>query len=123
MANLDDIATIQKNGVVAVNALTEVLAQFKAIYTSAVGSNSYLGVTENSLIYSGAGRLVNVIVSAAAAGGTIHDASTVSGANTSNVIFPIPNSVGLSLVNVPFFDGIVIKPAATSIVGVTYSEG
>lgn len=108
---------------VAVNALTEVLAQFRAIYASAVGSNSYLGVTENSLIYSGPGRLVNVIVSAAAAGGTIHDSATVAGANASNVIFPIPNNLGLSLVNVPFFDGIVIKPAATSTVGVTYSEG
>jgi len=82
VANLDDVVTVQKNGVVALNALTEVLAQFRAIYTSAVGTNSYLGVTENALVYTGAGRLVNVIVSAAAAGGTIHDSATVSGAKT-----------------------------------------
>lgn len=123
MANLDDVITVQKNGVVALNALTEVLAQFKSIYTSAVGNNSYLGVTEDALIYSGSGRLVNVIVSAAAAGGTIHDAATVASATAANVVFPIPNSVGLSVVNVPIFDGIVIKPAAGSTVGVTYSEG
>lgn len=122
MANIDDLVTVQKNGVVAVNALTEVLSQFRAIYASAVGSNSYLGVTDNSLIYSGSGRLVNVIVVAAAAGGTIHDSATVTGANTSNVIFPIPNTVGLTVVNVPFFDGIVIKPAAGSTISVTYSE-
>lgn len=123
MANLDDVVTVQKNGVVALNALTEVLAQFRAIYASAVGTNSYLGVTESSLVYRGQGRLVNVIVSAAAAGGTIHDSSTVAGANTSNIIFPIPNTVGLTLVNVPFFDGLVIKPASASTVGITYSEG
>ena len=123
MANLDDVVTTQKNGVVALNALTAALEQFRAIYQSAVGSQSFLGVTENSLIYSGTGRLVNVIVSAAAAGGTIHDASTVAGANSTNVIFPIPNSTGITLVNVPFFSGLVIKPAAASTVSVTYSEG
>lgn len=122
MANLDDILTTQKNGVVAVNALTEVLAQFKAIYQSAVGSNSYLGVTEDALVYKGAGRLVNVSVTAAAAGGTVHDASSVSGANSSNIIFPIPNQIGLTVVNFPFLEGIVIKPAASSAVSITYSE-
>ena len=122
MANLDDILTTQKNGVVAINALTDVLAQFKAIYESAVGSSSYLGVTEDALVYSGSGRLVNVVVTAAAAGGTVHDASSVSGANSNNIIFPIPNTVGLSLVNFPFLDGIVIKPAAGSVISITYSE-
>jgi hypothetical protein len=123
MANIDDLVTVQKNGVVAVNALTQALEQFRAIYASAVGTATFLGATENSLVYSGSGRLVNVIVSAAAAGGTIHDAASVSAANTTNIIFPIPNTVGLNIVNVPFFDGLVIKPAASSTVGLTYSEG
>lgn len=64
-----------------------------------------------------------MIISAAAAGGTIHDAASVSAANATNVIFPIPNTVGMNVVNVPFFDGLVIKPAASSSVGLTYSEG
>lgn len=123
MANLDDLVTTTKNGVVAINALTQTLEQFRLIYASAVGNATFLGATENSLVYSGSGRLVNVIVSAAAAGGTIHDAASVSAANTANVIFPIPNSVGLSVVNVPFSNGLVIKPASSSTVGLTYSEG
>lgn len=123
MANIDDLVTVQKNGVVAINALTQALEQFRAIYTSAVGTTTFLGATEDSLVHSGPGRLVNVIVSVAAAGGTIHDASSVSSANASNVIFPIPSTAGFTMVNVPFTDGLVIKPAATSAVGVTYSEG
>lgn len=122
MANLDDVLTVQKNGVIAVNALTAALEDFKAMYESFIGTQRYLGVTESSLVYVGAGRLVNAIVSAAAAGGTIHDAATVAAATTSNVIYPVPNSVGIAQVNVPFVNGLVIKPAAGSTVGVTYSE-
>ena len=92
------------------------------MYESVIGTQRYLGVTESSLVYVGAGRLVNAIVSAAAAGGTIHDAATVAAATTSNVIYPVPNSVGIAQVNVPFVNGLVIKPAAGSTVGVTYSE-
>ncbi len=123
MANIDDVVTTMKNGVVAINALTAALEQFRVIYSSAVGNNTFLGASEDSLVYAGSGRLVNVIVSVAAAGGTIHDAGSVSAANASNVIFPIPSTTGLTVVNVPFIDGLVIKPAATSTVSVSYSEG
>lgn len=123
MANFDDLITTAKNGVVGINLLTAALEQFRAIYSSFVGTLSYLGITENSLIYSGSGRLVNVIVSVGAAGGTIHDAATVAGATSANVIFPIPSTTGITSVNVPFFNGLVIKPAATSTVSITYSEG
>lgn len=122
MANIDDLVTVQKNGVVAVNDLTAALNAFREIYQNFVGTNTYLGVTDNSLISTGSGRLVNVLVTAAAAGGTIHDAATVAGANTTNIIYPIPNQVGIVQVNVPFFNGLVVKPAATSNVGLTYSE-
>lgn len=121
MASLDDILTTQKNGVIAINALTEVLASFMSMYESFIGTEAYLGVTESSLIYVGSGRLVNVIVSAAAAGGTVHDAATVATATTSNIIYPIPNTVGIAQVNVPFVNGLVIRPASASVVGATYS--
>lgn len=91
------------------------------MYESFIGTSAYLGVTESVLVYVGSGRLVNVIVSIAAAGGTIHDAASVATATTANIICPVPNAVGVSQVNVPFVNGIVIKPAATSNVGVTYS--
>ena len=122
MANLDDIVTVLKNGVVAMNDLTAALNAFRQSYSSFVGNNTYLGVTDNSLIYAGAGRLVNVMVTAGTAGGTIHDAATGAAASTSNVIFNLPPTTGLTQVNVPFFDGLVVKPGASVTVSLTYSE-
>jgi hypothetical protein len=122
MSNITDLVTVAKNGVVAINDLTAALNSFRDIYASSVGDKTYLGVSDSSLISTTSGRLVNVSVSAAAAGGTIHDAASVATADASNVIFPIPNQVGITQVNVPFFNGLVVKPASSSTVSLTYSE-
>ncbi len=125
MANLDDIVTVLKNGVVAMNDLTAALNSFRQIYTQSIGDNTYLGATDSNLVYTGAGRLVNVIFSGTA-GGTIHDAATVATATTSNVIYNLPTTnPGLYQVNVPFFDGLVVKPnggASAVTLSLTYSE-
>ena len=85
--------TVQKNGVVAINALTDALAAFKALYESFVGDKTYLGATDASLITSGSGRLVNMIISVAGStSGTIHDAASVSSATTANVISIVPQT-------------------------------
>lgn len=122
MANLDDIVTVLKNGVVAMNDLTAALNAFRQSYSSFVGSKTYLGITDDSLVYTGAGRLVNVMVTAGTAGGTIHDAATVAEATASNVIFNLPTSTGLTQVNVPFFNGLVVNPGTSVTVSLTYSE-
>ena len=111
-----------KNGVVAMNDLTAALNAFLQAYSGFVGAKTYLGVTDDSLVYIGPGRLVSVMVTAGTAGGTVHDAATVAGANASNVIFNLPTSTGISHVNVPFFDGLVVKPGSSVTVGLTYSE-
>jgi hypothetical protein len=121
VANLDDIVTVLKNGVVAMNDLTAALNSFRQIYTQSIGDNTYLGASDNNLVYTGAGRLVNVIVTGTA-GGTIHDAATVATATTSNVIYNIPTTASLYQVSVPFFDGLVVKPGAGVTVSMTYSE-
>ena len=123
MANLDDILTVQKNGVIGINLLTEALAQFRAIYAGFVGSNTALGITDDSLIIAGSGRLVNVVVNSGSGGGTIHDAASVALATTDNIIFPIPTtSTGITSVNMPFFNGLVILMGATTNVSISYSE-
>jgi hypothetical protein len=122
VANLDDIVTVLKNGVVAMNDLTAALNSFRQIYNEIVGNNTYLGTTDDSLVYTGAGRLVNVMVTAGTSGGTIHDAATVATATASNVIFNLPTSVGLTQVNVPFFEGLVVNPGSGVTVSLTYSE-
>lgn len=122
MANIDDLVTVQKNGVVAINDLTAALKAFRDIYTSFVGDKTYLGAKDASLIAQGAGRLVNMVVSVAGSGaGTIHDAATVAAADASNVISVIPMAVGIGAINVPFTNGLVIKPGTGQTVTITYS--
>ena len=121
MANLDDIVTVLKNGVVAMNDLTASLNAFRQSYSSFVGSKTYLGITDDSLVYTGAGRLVSVLVTGTN-GGTIHDAATVATATAANVIYNLPTTANLYQVNVPFFEGLVVNPGSSVTVSLTYSE-
>ena len=122
MANIDDLVTVQKNGVIAINALTAAIAEFRAIYQSYVGTDTFLGISDASLVSDGSGRLVNLIVSVAGSGaGTIHDAASVADADTSNVISIIPTTTGVGQINVPFVNGLVVKPGTGQTVGITYS--
>ena len=123
MASLDDVVTVQKNGVIAVNALVQALQSFKAIYESFVGNSSYNGISADSLVKSGSGRLVTVSVITAASGGKIYDVASVADAADANAIYSIPNAIGSVSVNFPFSNGLVIKPAAGSVVSVSYSGG
>ena len=123
MANLDDLVTVQKNGVVAVNALVQALDFFRTIYESFVGNTSSVGLSGDTLISTNAGRLVTVSVITGVAGGKIYDSSTVLGATDANAIYTIPSAVGATTVNFPFFNGLVIKPASGSVVSISYSEG
>jgi hypothetical protein len=123
MANLDDIVTVQKNGVIAVSALVQALDAFKTIYESFVGNTSSVGLSGDALISANAGRLVTVSVITGVAGGKIYDSSTVLDATDANAIYTIPSAVGATTVNFPFFNGLVIKPASGSVVSISYSEG
>lgn len=121
MANLDDVVTVQKNGVVAVNTLVQVLEAFNNIYSNVVGEASFAGISTDTLVRSGAGRIVTVCVIVAAAGGTIHDVDTVGSAGNSNAVYGIPNAIGAYTINFPVATGIVVKPAAGSRISISYS--
>lgn len=122
MAGLDDLATIQKNGVVAVNSLVQSLIDFKTVYERVAGLSSRVGISENAIIFTGSGRVGTVSVTTAAAGGTIHDAESVTEADGTNIIYAIPNAVGIEVVNFPIVNGLVVKPAAGSVLSISYSE-
>lgn len=122
MAGLDDLATIQKNGVVAVNALVQALAEFKTVYERVAGLSSRIGIDENTVVFTGAGRIGSVSVTTAVSGGTIHDSESVAEADGTNVIYTIPNAVGIEVVNFPIVNGLVVKPASGSVVSISYSE-
>jgi len=117
MASLDDILTAQKNGVVAINNLTNSNLKFQGTATSAT-------VTANTLVISGTGRLVNfaVLVAGSAAGG-IHNSSSVAGATATNQLVTTPMIIGVYPVGMIFQNGLVIKPGSGQSINVTYAIG
>lgn len=121
MANLDDVVTVQKNGVVAINTLVQALDTFNNLYSNVVGEASFAGISTDTLVHSGAGRVVTICVIVAASGGTVHDIDTVGSAANSNAIYGIPNAIGAYTISFPVTTGIVVKPAAGSRVSVSYS--
>jgi hypothetical protein len=117
MASLDDIATIQKNGVIAVNSLNQTLSR---IY----GSNTSATASSNTIVFTGAGRLINVSVTAAGTTtGAIHNCIAVSDASTSNKLASITNTIGVFPMNLVFTAGLVIIVGTGQQLNVTYSMG
>jgi hypothetical protein len=119
MASLDDIATIQKNGVIGVNTLNLTLNR---IY----GTTTSLTVTgpTPTLVITGSGRLVNVSVLVAGTGtGTINNAASTAAATASNAIRIVPITAGVHDANQLFTNGLVIVPGTGQSLNVTYSIG
>lgn len=117
MASLDDIATIQKNGVVAINSLNQLLQRICGSTTTASTSSSIVVVT-------GAGRLINVSVTGAGTTpGAIHNATAVAAVTTANQLAAVGNTIGVAPMNLMFTAGLVIVPGAGQTLNVTYSLG
>ena len=117
MASLDDILTTQKNGVVAINALNN-------ITLGAAGTVTSVTVTGTTLVFVGAGRLVNFsVVVAGSASGLIHNSATAAGVSSANALCATPNTIGVYPCNLIFTHGLVIDPGAGQSVNITYSSG
>jgi len=117
MASLDDIATIQKNGVIGVNTLNLTLNRIYGTVTSAT-------VTTTTQIVVGAGRLVNVsVVVAGTTSGLIHNAASTGAAAAANALVAVPTTVGVHPANQLFTNGLVIVPGTGQSLNVTYSVG
>jgi hypothetical protein len=117
MASLDDIATIQKNGVIAVNTLNQTLQR---IY----GSNTSATASADTLVLTGSGRLINVSVTVAGTTvGAIHNSLTVAGASSTNMLATVINTVGVYPMNLLFNTGLVIVVGTGQEMNVTYSVG
>jgi hypothetical protein len=122
MASLDDILTTQKNGVVTLGDLVNELASFRELYLSGIGGNASIGITAPTLISSEAGRLVNLyVIDGGSSGGFIHDASSVAAASTLNALTTIPTTAGITSVNIPFSNGLVVIPGTGQSINITYS--
>jgi len=115
-ASLDDILTAQKNGVVAINNLAQTTIR-------SVGTQTSLTVTAATVVFTGAGYLVNFsVVVAGSAAGTIYDGNTTSPA-APDALCVTPATVGVIKTGQVFTSGLVVVPGTGQSINVTYSTG
>lgn len=115
MASLDDVITVQKNGVIGVNGLNQTMRR-------AQGSNTSLTVTAQTLVVTGRGYLVSFSVTVAGtAAGTVNNAQSVALANAGNALCATPNTIGVYPCGLVFTNGLVISPGTGQSLNVTYS--
>jgi hypothetical protein len=113
MASPDDMLTAYKNIVTAINGLNQT-------YLNINGTKTAQNVTAATLVKTGFGRVVTVSVIVAGSGaGSIYDTNVSS--STANVIYTIPNTVGITSVNLPVSNGIVVAPGTGQTVAISYS--
>lgn len=143
MADLNDILTAQKNGVIAINNLNQTetnawintsvspavpylktisdnVAIIAAGETTAITSAT---ATIDTLVVSGSGTLFNFsIVLPGSVSGFIHNASSIGSASTANALAMTPTVGGVfEVVQIKFTNGLVIKPGTGQAINVTYS--
>lgn len=115
MATLDDVVTVQKNGVIGLNNLSSTIAYVSGEQTSAT-------VTGSTLIIAGAGRLVSVsVVVAGSASGLVYNAAATGLAAASNALVATPTTLGVYQAGQHFTNGLVVAPGTGQSINVTYS--
>jgi len=113
MASLDDILTVAKNIVTAVNGAAQ-------NYLNVQGAQNAVSISATSLIKNSAGRLAQVSITVAgSAVGTIYDSTSTT--SPTNPIYTIPNTIGVFFVNLPVSYGIVVKPGTGQTLTISYS--
>ena len=114
MASIDDIMSVQKNGVVAITSYVNSI-NFHA------GKTQSLEISLSTALKSSSGWVANIsVVVAGSAVGYIYDTNSSTNL-TGNRIYTIPNTVGMFVVNLPTNSGIVVIPGTGQIVALGYS--
>lgn len=113
MSSLSDILTVAKNVVTAVSQLGQT-------YLAVQGTKVTTDISSATLVQAGEGRVARVsVVVAGSATGSVYDASSASA--TTGMLWSIPNSVGVTEVNLPVNNGIVVAPGTGQTVTISYS--
>ena len=112
MSSLTDILTAAKNIVTAVNGAAQ-------NYLNVQGAQSLANITTATVVKASAGRVAVVSVITAGVAGAIYDANST--AVTTNKLWTIPATVGLTTINLPTNFGIVVAPGAGQVVVISYS--
>ncbi len=115
MSSLSDILTAAKNIVTAINGVGQT-------YLKVQGALRSPTMTTTTLVSTGQGRLASVsVVVAGSADAVIYDSNAAS--SLTNALAVVDNVLGVSLVNIPYNNGLVVVPGTGMTLVVSYSEG
>lgn len=88
--------------------------------TNLQGSTSFTGLTATTVVKATSGRLENIsVIVPGSAAGMAYDSNTTT--NTSRPLFIIPDTAGITVVNMPFQYGLLIVPGSGQTVSGSYS--
>jgi hypothetical protein len=114
-ASISDILTAAKNLVTAINGLGQT-------YLKVQGALRSDTLTATTLVSTGQGRVASISVTVAgSADGMIYDSSATG--SLVNSLSVIDNVLGVTVVNMPYNNGLVVVPGTGMTVVVSYSEG
>ena len=115
MASLSDILTAAKNLVTSVNQLGRTYLKVNGVARSAT-------LTTTTLVSSGEGRLASVsVVVAGSSACVVYDSNAATSLTSS--LAAVTNVVGVTVINMPYDNGLVVVPGTGMTVVISYSEG
>jgi hypothetical protein len=115
MASLSDILTTAKNLVTSVNQLGRTYLSVNGIARSAT-------LTATTLVTTGQGRIASVSISVAGSSAcVIYDSSNAS--SLTSKLAAVTNAIGVTVINMPYSNGLVVDPGTGMTVVISYSEG
>jgi hypothetical protein len=115
MASLSDILTTAKNLVTSVN-------QLGRTYLSVNGVTRSATLTTTTLVTSGQGRLASIsVVVAGSTNCVVYDSNNAS--SLTSGLAAVANAVGVTVINMPYNNGLVVVPGTGMTVVISYSEG
>lgn len=86
------------------------------------GLHSLLNITAATVVKStSSSQVVLSVTTAGSTTGLINDTNTVASVAASNLVFSIPEAVGVYVLNWPFAVGVTITPGTGQVLSVSYS--
>lgn len=86
------------------------------------GVSSALNITAATVVKTGAGRIATVCVNTAGSTvGGVYDVATTGAAAAANLVFALPNTVGVYRVEFPLSVGLVVTPGTGQVVSISYN--
>jgi hypothetical protein len=115
MSSLSDILTAAKNIVTAINGVGQTYLKVQG----AIRSNT---LTATALVSSGQGRLASVsVIVAGSTDAMIYDSNIAT--SLTNALAVVDNLLGVTVINMPYNNGLVVVPGTGMTLVVSYSEG